>query len=809
MSSSLYRSLLTLVVTFCMSQPTPLSAQTADVTAASSAAPDTRALFLDVSVNGAPTGLVAAFEQTGGVLIADAEELRSVGILPAEAARLPDGRIAVDRLPGVGYGYQEATQSIDFTAGDDQRVAAPIDLQGARSALGAKDDPAVQPQSSYGALLNYSLFAASPSARLRDVASFNGASGSFEGRMFSPYGVVAQTFVASTDAEGLYETKRLETNWTYSDPQSMRTLRVGDLITGGLDWTRPTRLAGVQIQRNFSLRSDLVTLPIPEISGSAAVPSTVDVYLNGTRRFSKEVAAGPFALTNLPVVTGAGTARVVVRDAAGKESVSETSFFSSPKLLAAGLYDYSAELGFGRQFFGARSNSYDPRPMGSASVRYGFSRWLTVEGHAEGGADIANGGLGAVLAVGNFGTVSASASASRSDAFGTGAQLTVTGDTKIGAANITGRIQRSFDHYQDIASIIDAAALRDDNGLHLVSRGPAAAIHQVAVSLPLAFDPSSVSLSFTQVERVDAPSESVVGLSYSRNIRKTGAFYLSGYADLETRAFGVSAGLTLPLGGSYSSSLSVHDFGDGPVASASLSRRGGRAAGDYSWTLRDAEGETSSRSATGRYHTSFADFAGGVGQSGDRFRATAQMDGALIAAGGDVFFTRPVEDAFAIVDVGVADVAVAQENRPVGRTNARGKLVLPHLRAYEKNRISIEPADLPLDTALNTTRQIVVPADRSGLVVAFDAAGKGSAALVSFRDEKGQALPLGASGRLGADGEAFTIGYDGQAYVDGLAATNDVLIDLPDGGNCVASFAYRSEDGAQVAIPDAVCRNVG
>ncbi|MGY3695904.1 hypothetical protein ACVIGA_005984 [Bradyrhizobium sp. USDA 3240] len=36
------------------------------------------------------------------------------------------------------------------------------------------------------------------------------------------------------------------------------------------------RLGGVQMQTNFALRPDLVTLPIPALSGSAAVPSTLD-----------------------------------------------------------------------------------------------------------------------------------------------------------------------------------------------------------------------------------------------------------------------------------------------------------------------------------------------------------------------------------------------------------------------------------------------------------------------------------------------------------------------------------------------------
>jgi outer membrane usher protein len=43
------------------------------------------------------------------------------------------------------------------------------------------------------------------------------------------------------------------------------------------------RLAGVQIRSDFSMRPDLVTFPLPSISGAAAVHSVVDVLTNGNQ----------------------------------------------------------------------------------------------------------------------------------------------------------------------------------------------------------------------------------------------------------------------------------------------------------------------------------------------------------------------------------------------------------------------------------------------------------------------------------------------------------------------------------------------
>jgi outer membrane usher protein len=40
------------------------------------------------------------------------------------------------------------------------------------------------------------------------------------------------------------------------------------------------------------MRPDLVTFPLPIVSGTAAVPSTVDVLVNGTRVLSSQAQPG-------------------------------------------------------------------------------------------------------------------------------------------------------------------------------------------------------------------------------------------------------------------------------------------------------------------------------------------------------------------------------------------------------------------------------------------------------------------------------------------------------------------------------------
>jgi outer membrane usher protein len=57
------------------------------------------------------------------------------------------------------------------------------------------------------------------------------------------------------------------------------------------------------------------------------------------------------------VVSGVGTARVVVQDASGRQIETSLPFYSSAKLLREGINDFSLEAGLPRLAYGTLSNS--------------------------------------------------------------------------------------------------------------------------------------------------------------------------------------------------------------------------------------------------------------------------------------------------------------------------------------------------------------------------------------------------------------------------------------------------------------------
>jgi outer membrane usher protein len=222
--------------------------------------------------------------------------------------------------------------------------------------------------------------------------------------------------------------------------------------------------------------------------------------------------------------------------------------------------------------------------------------------------------------------------------------------------------------------------------------------------------------------------------------------------------------------------------------------------------LRGSRGSSDIVSASGSYRGSVARVAVGVDQFNRTTQAYAQVDGSIAVAGGDVFVGNRIDDAFAVVDAGVPGVDILLENRPIGQTNRRGKILLPNLRSYDSNTITLDPSNLPVDARMEMTRKTVIPAEKGGSVVDFKVQTQGRVALVTLKNESGGYIETGSAGTIDGHGE-FVVGYDGQAYLDNVSERHRLLITQPTKGNCEAQLILGSMVETRATL-DAVCRSV-
>ena len=753
-------------------------------------------LQLEAFINGVSTGLVGSFRlDSDGSLWVAPDELREIGLMPDPAALTPEGVINLRRLPNVAYEYDESAQAIRFTTGDGQRIPRRLDIGGSR------EDGLGEIERGFGALVNYTLTANFDTDDYRNWPDYSGIYGYFDARLFTGYGTLDSGFaVRSSSWDGDYAT-RLDTAWRYSDPHSLTTYIAGDVISSGLAWTRPIRMGGMQIRRNFSLRPDLVTIPIPELTGSAAVPSALEVYMNGIRTYANDIPSGPFVIDNLPAITGAGVARIIVRDTTtGQATEAQVDFYASSLLLRPGLADYAVEAGLARRDYGIESDSYDDDVIGSASVRYGLTEHMTLEAHGEAGAGVVNGGGGVAVGLGSWGVGSLAGAASAFDGE-EGFLLAASLEAAFGDWRLFMRSQRTFGEYHDLASVtVD----RTNTDRLFFSARPPIALDQVSLAIPLYFDDSSINLSFTHIEDRDDESH-VVSISYDRPLFSETTLFATAYVDVGERdEAGLYAGVVMQFGGGITGASGV-EYNDGRAnAFVDMVKPDQDEEGSFGWRLRAGLGEQINSLASGAYVGRYARVEAGGQQYGGAANLAVQMRGAIVTAGGDVFLSRQIDDSFAIVDVGAPDVEVTAGNRPVGRSGLSGKVIVPRLNSYERNRIAIDPTNLPVDADIPETSRIVVPAERTGVVIAFDTNADSRSALVQFVDVDHRPLEAGLAGRLGE--KEFIVGYNGEAYLTDLAARNAVIIDLPDGAKCQAQFNFRKIADEQQLISEVPCR---
>ena len=230
-------------------------------------------LFLFVLINGREIGLVAEFmaHPAENRLSSTRTELEEIGI------KAPAGlgaTVYLDNIAGLTFNYDATAQKI--------YIEAPFQALEPRVISAASAPPFETPDRTSGAVLNYSVAADFSSSDGISDFGMNNVSAALDGRVFTPFGTLNSTGLYRFAGVGADDNRfvRFETNFEVVDTKRALTYTFGDLTTSGLQWSRPIRMGGFQVRRDFGLRSDLVKDQRLTFSGAAAVPSTVDVFID-------------------------------------------------------------------------------------------------------------------------------------------------------------------------------------------------------------------------------------------------------------------------------------------------------------------------------------------------------------------------------------------------------------------------------------------------------------------------------------------------------------------------------------------------
>lgn len=745
-------------------------------------------LLVDLTVNGLRQPDIAHAEQLpdGRVLVATDDWQAARLKPPGEPLSMSDGTpsFALEAVSGLRYTLNKQRMSIDVEAPAQALAASTMDTQQALQAVAPRPAP--------GAMLNYDATVARPAG-----GAVSGAA-TVEAVGFGPFGTVVTSAVVRDDSQRR-ELVRLDSYWQYDMPQSMQTLVAGDTVGVGGGWSRPVRYGGLRWGRDFRLRPGFVTMPLPSLAGEAALPSTVDLLVNDSRRFGQSVRPGPFDITNVPVMTGAGELNLVVRDLLGRQTVIRQSYYASPRLLAAGLSDFSLEAGWLRTGFGVDSQYADA--FGAATVRRGITSRSTAEGRLELQRERQAGGFELAGLLGTWGVGRVAMAASRDRAqdapeHGGLVQVGIERSTPLGGGAL---------HYEYATRGFAPFGESSQRG----APGNRSR-EQILASLGgRLWGPVNGGVAYARREQWNGELASTLALSLSMPFGELATLTLAAARRLDVNhAWSGSINVNVPLGSDQYVGSRVERQENGHAAASVLAAQNPPPGPGWGWRAEaSSEAPQRARGAV-QYNSNRGELtAEAVADARARVSTRAGVRGTLGMMAGLPFASRPVgQGSFAVVELeGMAGVPIKRSNQVVATTDDRGLAFVPGLVPWNKNVIEIDAADLPLDAETQAVTQEVVPYARSGALVHFNVRRTRQALLV-LRQADGQPVPVGTRVKLLPGNLAFEAGRRGEVWLTDVAGDRQrASVSWPGGGCELQLHIPPSENGAPATLGPLVC----
>jgi outer membrane usher protein len=729
--------------------------------------------FLEFTLNTVKREPALVLLRTTGIRIR-VSDLADAGLL-----RFGGDRTTVDGMefvslpslaPGITFAYDEEKLSLSLTARPEYFGATTLEL-------GQRGEHATLDRTARSGFVNYAL-TSNPSS---------GYTGFFETGLTLDGALLYSSFDRSETGFG-----REISNLTFDDPQHVRRLVIGDAVQSGGLLGSAFQFAGVSISRAYDVNPYFIRNAAPGLSGTVLTPSTVDVYVNGQLTREEQIAPGAFDLRDLPVVGGANTTSIVIRDAFGRTQTIGSPYYLVPELLRRGLTDYSYNLGFRSQTaLSGQGSTYGPL---SAMGRYqlGLSNSFNAGARIEAGGGRISGGPSLIFSspIGEFALSAASSSARHHH--GSAASLAYNYTDRRLSFGADAAVQSRYYATLGLAPLADRALL-DSSIFAGFAAGKLATVS-------LRYD----ALNDREIGHGGGPTVSTdVQLD-----RETSLFLSVGRSHFTSgNATTFSLNLNRLLGRTASVSTAVNAGPDGTTSSLELQKPAPTGLGlGYRLDVSDAA-SGAALDGDARYQGTYGDYELLLNRpTGGGSTATVSLAGGVAAIGGGLYATRPITQSFALVDTGVPGVRTYLSNQEIGRTDRSGRLLVSGLSPYSDNQLSIAPEDTPMNYLVEASQHIVDPGARAGSVVRFPVHKyQAFAGRALIADGNRELVPAYGKLRLtpvnAAAGVATNADLDGRGvfYLEGLSAGRYAAeitasqLDLPDAGCRFALTLPRSD----------------
>jgi len=633
--------------------------------------------------------------------------------------------------------------------------------------LGRRHSESIRYPSDTSAFFNYSL-------QYTKDSSFDRI------ELFNEIGIRHGTWLFLTDSnfsksDSEEDFVRLTTNLTHDRRQKLQRLIIGDFLAPVRNFSPSLNMAGIRFYKAYDIAPDLITHPLLNFSGSAVLPSELEVYLDGRPYYSKKLHPGDFDLINAFPREGRGLMEVIIRDPFGREERLEIPFYLTTALLRRGYHDYSYAMGFLREQFGIESNEYGDFVL-SGFQFYGINDYMTTGLNAAMSRGRYNLGPAGSLKLWNAGILSLAMAVSENDAGELGYAEFVEYNYETQRFNMNGNLSAFSRDYAPIIRTASQTAPQFHSsigfGYDVQTLGTFALRYEIIKN----YEEGSLRAITARYSRIlyhrlrmiaqariikgeDDTKEFLISLVYSPARRTTVSMSYSQEEDTNVET--VQVDNAVPIGEGY----------------------GGRAS--YTRTHSETD-STNALDGFLQYNARYGTYMGRYQAIGSNSIYQVSAAGGIAYVARSLSFGRPVTDSFALVEVGdLEDVRVYVNNNEIGRTNSKGRLFVPDMASYYNNQVSIDDHDIPMDYTFLDVRQLVSPPGRSGSYIPFEVSKYRAIFGKIFIKTLGESQLLKLY-QISMDVEGIPLTFqttsDGEFYVENIYA-----------GEYKASFVYKQK----------------
>jgi len=503
---------------------------------------------------------------------------------------------------------------------------------------------------------------------------------------------------------------RLMSSVTYERRSDLQWFIAGDTFASSGDLGSTINVGGVSIMKMYRLDPYFIRQPTFSVAGAATLPSEASVYLDGMLMKRERISPGEFDLKNLNYYGGSRMVEIVLKDPYGNEQRIVEPFYFTNAVLKQGLQEYNYTVGRLRQQYGVESNEYGDAAF-SAFHQYGVSNALTLGGRAEATRGVTNIGPLASFLIPRAGVASLTLAVSRNQANDGGYAGSFSHSYQ--HQNFSTRLQyrKYSENYVNIQSLSSLFRPKSDFG--------------AGVSYTIGRS-NTISVDYLSARAYDGTGRDALSGTYSTAFTNT----LTGFVTasrIEDKVTGAAVevffGINYTFGkNTYLSSMNRYSEGmrDNIVQVYHNITTGEGLSYRVSAESMDSDALRTYLVSpyiqyNARYGIYSADYSYQQANGQDYTTYSLAASGAAVYAGGIVGFTRPINDSFSIVKVdGLKDVAVSVASIEMGRTDASGMLVIPELRSYNYNQVSVDPSNISMQYQLSNVNAYISPSQWSG-----------------------------------------------------------------------------------------------